>query len=119
MIEPQRRPDSTRVLLGLAVAVLTAGWAWALTTGDGSGPAGVLGRSAAILGAVWLAYPRLTTLGTRTWVVLGSALLVTLLRPRAAWITVPLVLALGVGIPRRRPPAHPTGDGPSARDLRG
>jgi hypothetical protein len=116
MPDPQRHPDSTRTLLGLAVVVLTAGWAGALATGDGSGPAGVLGRSAAILGAVWLAYPRLTTLGTRTWVVLGSALVVTVLRPRAAWITIPLVLALGVGVPRRRPPALPTGDGTSARD---
>jgi hypothetical protein len=119
MSEPRSRPDATRTLLGLVVVVLTAGWAWALATGDGSGPAGVLGRSAAMLGAVWLAYPRLITLGARTWVVLGSALLVTVLRPRAAWITVPLVLALGVGVQRRRPPALPTGDGTSARDPRG
>jgi membrane associated rhomboid family serine protease len=114
-----RRPDTTRMLLGAAVVALAAGWAWSWSTGDGSGAAGVLGRSAAILGAVWLTYPRLRQLGARTWAVLGTAVVVTALRPRAAWITVPVVLALGLGLPRRHRTAPPTGDEKSAPDPRG
>lgn len=71
--------------IGLLAA---AGLAW---NADDAGLAGILGRVAAVLASIWLAYPALVKVDKRTiWLlVLGG--LVLLLRPRAALVILPVI----------------------------
>lgn len=79
---------------GLAVISLVVlfGSGFAALSGD-SGLAGVGFRVGAVLGAIWLAWPSLTTIDRRTVWVLAVGGLVILLRPRSA-VAIVVVMAV-------------------------
>lgn len=108
--------DLTRPLLGGAALALGGGAAVAWTVAGDAAVAGVLGRSAAVLGAVWLAYPGLRSMTPATWALVGVGLLVALLRPRAAWLVIPVILVVGISLSRR---ARPRSAGRPDRDRPG
>ncbi len=76
---------STRILLGVATLALVAAAA-VFWIGDSPAGAGVAARSAAVLGAIWLAFPAFTELRWRTVLIAGGALAVVLYRPRSGWV---------------------------------
>lgn len=90
---------STRLLLGVATLVLAVA-AVVFWLGDSPAGAGVTARSAAVIGAVWLAFPAFTELRWRTVLIGGGALAVVLYRPRSGW-AVALAAAAALALMRR------------------
>lgn len=85
------------LLAALALICLAiAGWAWITGRPD---VAGVTGRVGAVLGAVWIAWPSLTKVDARTYLMLGLGVGVVMWRPRAAWLVLPV---LAIVFSRRR-----------------
>ena len=76
---------STRIMLGVATLALAAA-AVVFWLGDSPAGAGVTARSAAVLGAVWLAFPAFAELRWRTVLIAFGALAVILYRPRSGWL---------------------------------
>ncbi len=75
------------VIIGLAL-----GTALFAALNDESTLAGVAARVGIILLAVWIAYPRLRDLGTRSYLIGALALLVLLWRPRSAIVVLPVMV---------------------------
>ena len=82
---------------GIGVATVigfgVAAFAWAM--GDGT-TTGIAARVAAILAAIWIAWPVLTGVRRRAWWFAALAIVVLLFRPRAAIVVLP-VLAFVLG----------------------
>ena len=66
---------------------------------DNATAVGITARTGLIMAAIWVAYPVVTEVGPRSWLFTAIALVVIVLRPRAAIVVLPaLAFAL-----RRRP----------------
>ncbi len=79
-----------RWLLGLTTVGIAVGAAWAWQVGE-VGLGGLLVRVAAVLAAVWLAYPAMVRLDRRTGWLLALGVVLVLLRPRAAIVVLPVI----------------------------
>lgn len=86
----------TRALLGVVVVVLAAVAAWGWLVADEAILAGVTARTGVVLAAVWVAWPSLLRTSVRSWIITVVAIGLVILRPRAAWVVLPvLFLVLG------------------------
>ena len=79
-----------RIGIGLAaLAALCAAAVLALTGDDTN--AGISARIGLLLSALWIAFPVLSEVDSRTFVFLGVGALVLLWRPRSALIVLPVL----------------------------
>ncbi len=91
---------STRVLLGIAtVGLALAALGFWIT--DNSAGAGVLARSAAVLGATWVAFPAFGELRWQSVLIGLGALAAIVSRPRSGWV-VALAAGVALSMARRR-----------------
>jgi hypothetical protein len=79
-----------RWLLGLTTIGLLAGAGLAWSAED-SGLAGILARVGVVLAAIWLAYPAVVDIDRRAIWLLALAVIVVILRPRAAVVVLPVI----------------------------
>lgn len=77
-------------MLGVTTLILLAGAGFAWNGGD-SGIAGLLARVGAVFAASWIAHPALVRLDRRTIWLLVVGGLVVLVRPRAAFVVLPVI----------------------------
>ncbi|GEM_PF-2666899 len=91
---------STRILLGVGAVGLGVA-AVGFWMADAPGGAGVLARSAAVLGALWVAFPVLAELRWQAVVAGLGVLAVFAYRPRSGWI-VAVVAAAALSMSKRR-----------------
>lgn len=83
-----------RIAIGIVALVLLAAAA-VFWFQDNTTAVGISARLGLIMAAVWLAYPVVTEVGPRSWIFTGVAVVVIVLRPRAAIVVLPaLALAL-------------------------
>lgn len=77
-------------MIGGAALLFAVGAGLAWNAGD-SGLAGILGRVAAVIGSIWLAYPALVAVDRRSIWLVAVGVLVVLLRPRSALVVLPVI----------------------------
>lgn len=103
-----------RTLLGGSALLLAAIALGLWLIGDDPVAAGIFVRTAAVMGAVWFAYPGLQSMTAGSWALTAVGVVVVILRPRAAWLVIPVILLLGVTRARQGRPrsAAPPDRGP-------
>lgn len=103
-----------RTLLGGSALLLAAIALGLWLVQDDAVTAGIFVRTAAVMGAVWFAYPGLQSMTAGTWAVTAVGVVVVIVRPRAAWLLIPVILLVGFTRARQhRPkPAAPPDRGP-------
>lgn len=77
-------------MIGGVSLILAVGAAVAWSNGD-QGLAGILGRTAAVMASIWLAFPALVAVDRRTIWLVGLAIVVVLIRPRSALVVLGVV----------------------------
>lgn len=105
-----------RPLIGGSAALLVVIALALWLIGDDAAAAGIFARTAAVLGAVWFAYPGLQSMTAGTWAVTAVGLVVVILRPRAAWLVIPVILVVGFTRARRGRPRSAAPPGRAPRD---